>query len=170
MSSRSALVLVDVQHGFVDERTRRVLDPIRTLLGRRWGLVVATQFTNMPGSLYRSELDWHDMSSGTHGQQTLGWIDDAADVVVTKSGYSAAASLMPELSAVGITEATLAGVDTDACVLATAFGLWDAGIRVCIEASACASGGGLELHNSALNIARQVFGPTSVVEPPAIQS
>lgn len=163
MPAGQALVLVDVQGGFITADTEHALDRIGELMNGSWDLVAATRFRNCAGSLYRSELDWHDMGSGSPGSRLTRDVAQRADTIVDKTGYSAAETLLPELTRRRITEVVLAGMDTDACVLATAFGMWDAGFRVRIDAAGCASGGGPALHIAGLNVARQVFGPKSVI-------
>lgn len=49
--------------------------------------------------------------------------------------------------------AVVVGFDTDACVLATAFALFDAGVIPYIDSRGCDSSGGTELHDAALAIA-----------------
>ena len=52
----------------------------------------------------------------------------------------------------------VAGMDTDACVLTTAVGLFEHGIRPVVLTRYCASGGGRESHNAGILCMRRLIG------------
>ncbi len=60
-------------------------------------------------------------------------------------------------------DVVLCGADTDACLLATAFNLWDYKIRPIILADYCLSSDGDEFHLPALKIMKRQFGEKSVL-------
>lgn len=77
-------------------------------------------------------------------QALLPPIAELAPNVVVKQGYSAAPSLpVAELKA--LTEVRVVGADTDACVLATALGLFDLGVPVVVMADLTYSAGGASI-------------------------
>lgn len=57
----------------------------------------------------------------------------------------------------------IAGIDTDACVLATAFALFDKGIQPIIIQNCCATSGSAILHKHTLDIMKRQFGKQSVI-------
>ncbi len=56
----------------------------------------------------------------------------------------------------------IAGVDTDACVFAACFNLWDCGVQPIILANYCSSSGGSMIHKAALSIMQRQFGADSL--------
>lgn len=140
----AGLLIVDVQVGF---------NPSKELVQRIQGAVdgykqvVMTRFTNQPGSLYRSVLDWQ----GDGGDLVL-QLPQA--VILDKCGYGLTAQHLQLLKDMQLAEWHVCGLETDACVLACAFSLWDAGLRPVIQPDMCES----PLHAEGLSVARRQFG------------
>jgi nicotinamidase-related amidase len=88
-----------------------------------------------------------------------GWrvADLVPERVVEKTGYSAAAALPTDIMAV-FTDIRIVGMDTDACVLATALGLFDLGLPVTVDTDLVASGGGPDLRAAGLTVLRRQLG------------
>jgi nicotinamidase-related amidase len=166
-ASPRALVIVDVQRGFVVEQTAATVASIASFLGRgrdRYHIVVATRFVNRVGSLYETERDWHDMISG-HDLDLLPEVADTADLVLSKHGLAPdPTELVSVLRERAIERADLCGLDTDQCVLATALQLWDAGIAPRVLAELCSSSGGRDMHEAGLAITRRAIGDRNVVD------
>lgn len=158
----TALMLIDLQEGFVaDERTRQAA--VRAVQHardhrQRYVDVIATRFINAADSLYRRELDWHDMGAEHTDTDLVAGVAEVADLVVIKNGYSAVSDtpeLLARLRSQHVEHVVIAGVDTDACVLATAFSLFDSDIAVSILMDGCASSGGQQAHENALELMRR---------------
>lgn len=126
-------------------------------------LTIATQFTNPKDSLYRSLLGWGELS-GPPETDILPPVLARADVKLEKTTYSAALGIAERLRNRVPRSVYVCGVDTDACVMAAAIGLFDLGLRPVVLADACASSGGLALHLSALEIMRRNLGRKQVWE------
>lgn len=159
-----ALVIVDVQRGFLAQETEAVVARIEAFLAERppYEVVIATRFVNLPGSRYESERDWHELMSDEE-TELLPFVASRADVVLAKHGLGPDGSELSDLlRARGITAADLCGLDTDQCVLATAFDLWDAGIVPRLLADLCAYWSGPGMHDAGLAIARRSFGDRNV--------
>ena len=59
---KNVLVVIDLQVGFINENTVRVANNIQELLeSGKYDAVIATKFTNMPGSSFDSFLGWKGM-------------------------------------------------------------------------------------------------------------
>lgn len=161
-----ALVVVDVQEGFVTDHTQgtvsRIVDHIRRD-GHSYASIIATRFVNRPGSLYQRERDWHAMMPGPETELVPG-IRDMADLVIAKHGLAPVPDdLVPVLRGLGVERVALCGFDTDQCVLATALLLWDAGIAPEVLAPLCSSSGGPDIHDAGLAILRRSIGDRNVV-------
>lgn len=59
---KNVLVVIDLQEGFINDKTVKVANNIRDLLDSgKYYAVIATKFTNMPGSSFDSFLGWKGM-------------------------------------------------------------------------------------------------------------
>ena len=59
---KNVLVVIDLQEGFINDKTVKVANNIRDLLDSgKYYAVIATKFTNMPGSSFDSFLGWTGM-------------------------------------------------------------------------------------------------------------
>lgn len=141
---RRGLLVVDLQEGFYPPRylVKRIQEAARI-----FDAVVQTRFKNGPSSLYRRALQWEG-----DGGALVKVVE--TPVVLDKAGYGLSSEHIDALKALGCDQWHLCGLETDACVLACAFSLWDAEIRPRIELDLCTS----PLHNEALPIIRRQFG------------
>lgn len=141
---KTGLLIVDLQVGFApsDELVERI-----RRASARYGRVVMIRFTNQPSSLYRSILAWH----GEGGDLVL-QVPQA--VILDKDGYGLTEQHLQILAEMQCTEWHVCGLETDACVLACAFSLWDAGLRPVIQPELCES----PLQEQGLAVAKRQFG------------
>lgn len=132
------LAVIDPQHYFADgagdlaKRIERYCREQRDACDA----VVVTLYLNQPGSRYVRELGWSAMMEGDPSADPAIALPDGA-VLITKHTYSAAGAIRERFGrAIAV---DLCGFDLDACVLATAFDLWDAGIpfRVLDDLTRC---------------------------------
>ena len=72
-------------------------------------------------------------------------------------------SFLNELRQSGTTEVSLCGIDTDACVMATALDLFQNGIRPVVLAEACASHAGPDYHEAGLKLLARLIGREQIV-------
>lgn len=156
-----ALLVIDVQYGFMHKGADRVVEPIAAL-AKSWPAdkLFYLKYRNYPGSLYTKHLDWHEfITSEETAIVTDVLVPDAK--VFDHFGYRPPDELITQLkkfSSVGI-----CGADTDACVMSAVFALWDAEIRPLILADYCASSGGEQFHRAALDLMLRQFGTSSVI-------
>lgn len=159
----NALVLVDVQQGFLNEYTRRCLPHIhRALNSPEFGLIVATRFFNPPGTLFHEQMGWHRFADSPDVDLDPA-VQQAADIVLDKTGYSPGVELAGLLRGHEVGHATVMGVDTDVCVHATAVALFDAGIPVSVDVRGCATGGGRTADIAARALLSRVVGKAYVL-------
>lgn len=142
---KTGLLIIDLQEGFFPSNAlvRRLEEAIES-----YDEVVFTKFTNAPGSLFRKLLGW----SGDGGEICL---PTSGKVVLEKTEYGLTSENLKILSGLCCEEWHLAGLETDACVMACAFDLFDAGIPFKIAADACES----IFHEQALAMMVRQFGP-----------
>ncbi|WP_244900522.1 isochorismatase family cysteine hydrolase [Streptomyces nanshensis] len=165
MNPRSAaLLVIDVQHGFVNRHSQGVVPAIVDLV-KRWQSIgapaVFTQFRNEPGSPYETITGWTKLRTEAE-QAFVGELSpcvDVADAVIDKQQSSAFTQEGTQLiRSRGWTDLVLCGIDTDACVYDTAIDAYQSGVRPWIVTDACASTGGPTYHDAALLLATRNIG------------
>jgi nicotinamidase-related amidase len=163
--SRAALVVVDVQNGFVTESSRAVVPSVVDLV-RRWpGPTVFTRYHNYPGSPYERLVGWTAMQ----GPPETDLVDELAPhsrnaPVVDKRTYSLFTDEGRALVAArGWTELAFCGIATDSCVLKSAVDAFELGITPWVVTDACASDYGPDAHAAGLLCLRVMIGAGQLV-------
>ncbi|MBV8602783.1 MAG: cysteine hydrolase [Candidatus Eremiobacteraeota bacterium] len=156
MERRNALIVVDVQRGFLNEHTQPTLERIERLQ-RSFATVIVTRFVNPEGSSYERR-----MGSQRHRPVSedceLAFSPVPYAIKLDKGTYGLRSHLGRVLELTEDAEITLCGWDTDGCVLAIALELFDAGKCVKIASEACASSAGDAYHLVALDLLRRAVG------------
>ena len=164
---RPALVIVDLQARFaasdaaVHELAGRVgafVDAHRD----RYAFVAATQFRNHPESSYWRLVD-HEMTTDEE-VALLVPIASRADLVTETAAYSKFTDELRErIAAAGVSTVHVCGIDTDQCVLATVFDVFDVGLTPVVLADLCHSTSGTVPQQSGLIALRRAVGEERVV-------
>lgn len=161
-NSSTLLVVVDAQHLFAhaaDPDGRCVGYIARHIDRGGYGHISYTRFINRPDSLPATLLGYDKAMAQHPSAQLVPAIDRRADHTLDHAGYGPDPNdvdeLVHHLRARGIDRAVVMGFDTGACVLGTAFALWDRGLATSIDARGCASSAGQDMHRAALRIARR---------------
>lgn len=162
--TKTCLLLIDVQRGFISDYTSRCIPFIHsTLEESTFDLVVATQFYNPTQSLFREQIHWHKFSDDSDIA-----LDDAvrehSDLVIRKSTYSAGQDLINVLKVNKIEKVVVMGIDTDVCVAINSALLFDNLIPVTIDSRGCATNGGPEAEKAAINMLKRYIGYDFVIE------
>jgi nicotinamidase-related amidase len=164
LPERTALLVVDVQRGYVNEETQATAEAIGRLLDRaggRFALRVASRFVNTADAPTRRLLD-SDSCSRPPDTDLFPPIQRDGVEVLSKNTYALGAPLTRLLEDAGAEALVIVGVDTHACVLHEALDAFDRGIRPVVPADLCASGDGPEAHDQALEILRRAIGTHNV--------
>ena len=161
-NSTALLVVVDAQLIFAhaaDPDGRCVGYIARHIDRGGYGLVKYTRFVNRPDSLPATQLGYDKAMPGHPGTELVPAIARRANHTLDHAGYGPnprdVDELVQHVRERGINHAVVMGFDTDACVLATAFALWDRGLATTIDERGCASSAGQDMHHAALRIARR---------------
>lgn len=160
--TESLLIIVDVQNGFINDNTRKVLDIVNKAKEKlKYDVCVLTKFFNSEETSFSQILNWKRFQ--TVEEQELSVKIDERDKVIYKSTYSAVTDELKTLiNENKYKKAYICGIETDSCVLATAFELFDNGIEPMIIIDGCASMRGDEFHCAAELIMRRSFGDNNV--------
>ncbi|MEU3787523.1 isochorismatase family cysteine hydrolase [Streptomyces sp900129855] len=170
MDPRStALIVIDVQQGFVNRHSRGALPAIvRLVTGWRaaGAPVVFTRFRNELGSPYETITGWTRLRT-TEEQALVEELEPFADSAVTVIDKAQSSVFTPEGAQLirdrGWSDLVLCGIDTDACVYDSAIAAYQSGYRPWIVTDACASTGGPEYHDAALLLAARNLGADQLV-------
>lgn len=124
---------------------------------------IFTKFINSEHTVFSNCLKWNRMQ--THEEQGIVIPIEENDVIIEKQQYSAVTDKLKEMLIAGACDTIyLCGLETDACVLSTAFDLFDFGIVPTILIDCCASARGESYHMAAKKIMERSFGTHNVVE------
>lgn len=151
-----ALLIIDIQHGFMNKGAESVIAPVTELVSR-WPKehLYYLKYRNHPDSSFTKHLDWHEFMTSADADLVAETYVNGCQVH-EHFGYAPPVELVNELKkykTIGI-----CGVDTDACVMASVFSLWDAGLRPVVLEKYCASSGGTQFHRAALDLMLRQFG------------
>jgi nicotinamidase-related amidase len=163
-----ALIVVDVQNGFVNRRSEHVVHHVveATKLAADADLsIYFTRFINDPGSPWEQFIHWERLRSAPE-------IDLHSEIlpltplgtVVDKRSYSSVVGeVRAAIEARRFETVAVCGIATDGCVLKTAVDLFEAGVRPIILTDAVASHAGEEVHEAGLLLARRFIGREQVL-------
>ncbi|HEU0113850.1 MAG TPA: isochorismatase family cysteine hydrolase, partial [Thermomicrobiales bacterium] len=162
-----AILVVDVQLGFVNAYTNAIPGRIARLLAReRYDAIAFTRFINVPDGPYPRFLDWHACAEPPDtdlAPELAPWL--AKGQVFDKCGFTGIpAELADHISGLGLSEMTVVGLDTDMCVLKCAMDLFDRAVKPIVLADCCASTAGLQAHLAGLAVLARNIGALQLRE------
>lgn len=133
----NALLIVDVQHYFMKDAPKDLPQRIVNHQGAiNYDHVVFTNFKNEPGSNFVKSLKWDKCNTDKDAKLPKEFSEIASEHnTFTRACYSAfkTTNLHAYLQKRQVERLIICGVDSDACVLATAFEAFDLGYHVKID-------------------------------------
>lgn len=165
---KSLFVAIDVQKYFINKHTAHIPERIHAALQKIQPTieVAFSKFINKQSSSFTTQLNWHKMYEGPE-IEIIPPLDEWEDRVqiFEKTSYSIfkASGFNDYLRSKEIKQIYFAGIDTEACVLASAFDCFDRGLATYVVEDLCASHAGDELHNAALKVIRQTMGSSALI-------
>jgi len=150
-----ALLIIDMQQGFLHQQ-EALIHKVGKLAGKvppehtYW-----LKYRNHPDSMFTRHLNWGDMMVSPRTDLPAE-LAPLATQIFEHYVYGLPQELLARLKTYA--KVGIAGVDTDACVFAATFNLWDEGVQPVILAEYCHSSGGHSFHQAALNIMQRQFG------------
>lgn len=160
---KTALLIIDVQDGFISDYTARCLPTVyEAVKSQKFPLVVATKFYNAENSPFRKYLNWYRF---TDEDDTCldSVVAENADVVIDKPTYGAVDRIDSILKTKGIDDVLIMGIDTDVCVLQNAAGLFDIGYKVWVDLNGCATNTGPQGDVASFDIFRRTIGQGQII-------
>lgn len=122
-----SLIVVDMQKGFMTKPNYvSLVSKIQSLIDSgNYEKIYFTKFVNRQGSLYQTKLNWFNL---TDDDSTSLVIECDNATIFEKYGYGLTQEQLKEIIALNEKEIDVCGVETEACVYAIAFQLFDNGI------------------------------------------
>lgn len=159
---RKALLIVDVQNGFVNEKTKHIPMLVEKLQ-YNYDLVIATRFINLPDSPFRRLIKWDHLSPDTD-EIELAFKPKEGVVIIDKYIYSCIDEpFLRLLKDKGIEAVDICGIDTDICVTKCAVDLFERNITPFVLKDYCATHADADVQESALTILARYIGKTQII-------
>lgn len=171
----AALLVVDVQNGFVNDQSKHVLRAIADLT-TQWAdagrPTVFTRYWNYTGSPWERLIGWRALYGPPETDLAPELLELASKPnahILDKRVYTA---LTPEglalLAELGVTDVVICGIATDACVFKTALDAFEQGFTPWVVRDAVASNAtrhkAAEIHDSALLLISRLVGDGQVID------
>jgi len=155
------LLVVDVQHGFINPFTQHIPARIARLIAEgSWDPILFTKFINIEGGPFHRFIGWHDCTLPPETDlvpEMAPWVRE--ELVFSKPGSVGISSeLASYLREHEIERITIVGIDTDMCVLKIAMDVFDMTIQPIILTDCCASTAGLQSHLAGLAVLARNIG------------
>ena len=159
---KSLLLIIDLQKSFINENTEMLLNRISDLLNaHKFEEVIFTRFVNSEESIWFKKLNYQECI--TEESKAI-QIDTKNNKIIDKNIYSALGNeLKSYIIENEISKIYLCGIDTECCVLKTAFDLFENGYDVYVLKDYCACMKGIERHKNALEILKRNIGYDKII-------
>lgn len=151
MADTDLLIIIDVQDSFCSELlTQDFEKKLKDYITKKhFTHIVATKYQNHEGSSCFRYLHY----KGATKDKLYPFVKAVSERVFIKDTYSCfTKELLDFIREEKISKITLVGLDTDACVLASAFDAFDRGLDCTVELNLCFSSGGHKMHQSAKEV------------------
>lgn len=159
---KSLLLVIDLQNAFINDNTEKLPQKIKMLIeNEQYDKIVFTRFLNADNSIFVQKLNY-DRCINDEDRKIV--IDTKSNKVFDKTIYSAVNNdLIEFINESGIEQIYLCGIDTECCVLKTAFDLFELGYNIYILKDYCGCTHGKIRHNNALNILKRNIGKEYII-------
>lgn len=165
----AALVVIDMQNGFVNHHSRHAVPAVCDLVAR-WSAagrpVIFTRYFNYPDSPYERFFRWDRLQEPPETDIVPDLTEAAvhAHAVIDKTGYTLFTPEAAELvRQAGWTDLVFCGIATESCVLKSAADAFEHGYAPWIVTDASASDAGPDVHAAGLVVARRLIGAGQLV-------
>ena len=162
------LIVVDVQNGFIktQEHIEKANQIVALVKSGKFDKIVATKFLNYTDSMYERYFNWSDLKTSDE-TDLYEPLKEFVDATFKKTTYNCVnddfIELLTELNdCEEVNEVYICGLDTDACVLATAIGLFDNLIAPIVLEDYCFSTGGYEYHKAGIKCLERIVGRNQI--------
>lgn len=169
--SRTVLVVVDVQNGFVSRRSAHIVPAVVDAVKdwqARGGATIFTRFINPVDSPFERLIHWTRLRTAPETDL----VDELKPLaqqpnsrVIDKPSYSLfTADAGQILHEHGWTDLLICGIATESCVCKTAVDAFERGLVPWVLTDVCASHAGQEAHDAGLLVTQRFIGRDQMIE------
>ena len=159
---KKALLLVDIQPGFLNKRNWYIIDRVKLLIENTdYDFFIESIFHTEKGSIWDRQMKWT-----LPKDENFKTVDQLAELLATKeclhleketkSAFKGSPDLHSELKKRNIEELHIVGMDTNDCVLASAFEAFDLNYFTYVIEECAESSKSVEMRKVGFSILRQV--------------
>lgn len=164
---RKALVVIDMQMGFMNEHTAHLEQKIRDYIDEHreeFYVIIGTKYINNENTACYIFEKWTQCMAGTVETYLVPKVSSKVEKIFEKSVYSCYSAEFKEyLKAMQIEEVYMCGVNTGCCVLHSAFDAYNDLVSCYVIADLCGSTSGNQSHECALQVLRECITEQRVV-------
>lgn len=159
------ILLIDIQEGYMNEHLKDFPKKIeKHVVNYDYDLVIATRFINKNDSLHKSDIKIKDMTVFSSKAKLVEPIEKLSDFVLMKSTYTSLTDDVAKLlEKNNVKQVYLAGLNTETSIIATAFDLFDKGIKPVVLSHLCNTTNGDDINQKALEILRIGIGDECIL-------
>lgn len=167
----AVLVVIDMQNGFVNERSTPIIPAVVRLVDR-WqrvgGATIFTRFVNGPGSPWERLIHWTKLQRSPETDiidELLPQAARATHVADKENHYTLFnAEGSATVEAGGWRDLVFCGLATESCVLKSAVDAFERGYTPWVVHDASYSHAGEEAHRAGLLVARRFLGRNQIID------
>jgi len=164
---KKALIVVDMQKGFLNEHTEKLVRTINHFLETKmdkFDYVWFSKFHNPDNSSFKKHINWKKMTREEEQEIVLEEGLLAKGKVFEKHVYTAYTDeILKELEKNGVEELYLCGIGSDSRVLKTALDFFERGIKVKVIRNLTASFDGERMYICGLSVIKKCIGKENVI-------
>ena len=154
---QKTLLVVDLQNEFLNEQTKPIFTIVQSLVDT-YEHIIAMAFINKKNSRWAKDLNWIKCQKEDYSAK-IAFTGYNTTIFRTRYGLE-----NKDIQKLKNTSVDVLGLETDQCVLATCYGLWDEEIDFRLLSYGCASLGGAEAHDNAIKNMKRAFGENRIIE------
>lgn len=165
--ARQLILGIDLQKGFLTHAARadgyveRVCEYLKQ---QNRHDVILTKFINRRGNNFEKLIDYTALKPGDPHTKLIGDLEDQGFEVVEKGTYTAwVPEVIERASQHGAKQIIMFGLDSDACVMKTAFDVFEAGLEPIIIENLSFSSNGQEHHDMAIKFMKTLIGKNQII-------
>ena len=159
-----ALIIIDLQNGFITESSKRVIPKIKSLIeSNKFKHILFTKFINQKDGPFFKILNWERVISPPE-TQIVDELKPFAKNIFIKHLYSSFTEEFNNyLKKHNISDLYIIGIDTECCVFKTAVDAFEKGYKPFILSEYCASHESEEYHTLGIKLLKRLLGKNQIL-------
>lgn len=172
MDKKKALVIIDMQMGFMNDNTKHLEDKIEKFINEHEGVfdkIIATAYINSEHTACYVFEHWDKCMANTVDTYLVPKVHSKIDICFEKDVYSCYSEKFKEyLRHFGIEEVYLCGVNTGCCVLHSAFDMYNDLVSCYVIEDLCGSTSGSKSHEAAIQVLEECITKDRVIHSSSV--